>query len=98
MIQTIQDMSHPLSIKKLILIAKIFFMCNSLSLLPFLTEPGKLDNWIQFIVSILEHQVEPNDPLIQPTDDMNVIEQLDQSDYWQLKATCCRISVKLYQK
>lgn len=57
-------MSHPLSFKKLILIAKIFFMCNNLNLLPFLIEPGRLDNWIHFIVSILEHQLPEGDPMI----------------------------------
>jgi len=55
MIQTLQDMSTPNHFKKLILIAKIFHMCNIQSLLPFLIEPGRIDNWIEFIVSILDN-------------------------------------------
>ena len=50
MVQTIQNMSQPVHFKKLILIAKIFYMCNTLQLLPFLAEPGRIDNWIEFLV------------------------------------------------
>lgn len=97
MVATIQDMSHPLHFKKLILIAKIFYMCNTLSLLPFLTDQGKLDNWIEFVVHTLNQQ-SPDASLTQATNDMNEIDQIDKSDYWQLKGICSKISVKLYQK
>lgn len=98
MIATIQDMSHSLHYKKLILIAKIFYMCNTLRLLPFLIEPGRLDNWIEFVVAILENQPAEGDQLVQLTTDMATIDQLDKSDYWNLKGICSKISVKLYQK
>lgn len=68
MIQTCNDMSSPLHFKKLILIAKIFYMCNTMKLLPFLVEPGRLDVWIDFITNILDHQNPDDSPLIQQTD------------------------------
>ena len=81
---------------KLIAIAKIFFMCNTLKLLPFLIEEGRLNNWIEFLVSILDNSPDPS--LCQQTDDLNAIENLDKNDYWVLKGICCKISVKMYQK
>lgn len=98
MMQTFQDMSHPLSSKKLVIIAKIFYMCNTLSLLPHLIEPGSIDNWIEFVVQVLDHQLPEGDKLITPTQEMNDIESLDKNDYWMLKGICSKISVKLYQK
>lgn len=88
MIQTLQDMSQPNHYKKLILIAKIFYMCNTMRLLPFLIEEGRLDNWITFLVSILDHQHADDSNLIHATDDMDTIHQLDKTDYWKLKAIC----------
>jgi len=82
----------------MIVIAKIFFMLNTLKLLPFLIEPGRLSNWIEFVVAILDSQQDPSSHLVQPTDDMSTIEQLDKSDWWKLKGICAKISVKLYQK
>ena len=98
MIQTLQDMSTPQHFKKLILIAKIFYMCNTLKLLPFLIEPGRLDNWIEFVVAILDNQLNDDDRLIRQTEVMDEIDQLDKSDYWNLKAICSKISLKLYHK
>ena len=98
MMQTFSDMSHPLSSKKLVIIAKIFYMCNTLNLLPHLIEPDRIDNWIEFVVQVLDHQLPEGDKLIEPTLDMNLIDSLDKSDYWTLKGICSKISVKLYQK
>ena len=79
---------------KLIAIAKIFYMCNTIKLLPFLIEAGRLDNWIEFLVAILDNP--PDASYCTMTEDLNQIEQLDKTDYWTLKSICCKISVKLY--
>ena len=55
MISTIQNITGNGQMEKLIAIAKIFYMCNTLKLLPFLIEAGRLDNWIEFLVSILDN-------------------------------------------
>lgn len=80
----------------MIIICKIFYMCNSMRILPMLLEPGKLSNWIDIIVTILNTRQDPNSQLEQLTDDMNVIEQLDKHEWWKLKGICCKISIKLY--
>ena len=91
-------MTHPDHFKKLILIAKIFYMCNTMKLIPSLIEPNKLNNWIEFLFSIIGNQRADGDPLITLTDSADAIDQLDKSDYWTLKGICCKISIKLYQK
>jgi hypothetical protein len=65
MISTVQDMSQPAQFKLLIAIAKIFHMSNNLRLLPFLVEPGRLDNWVNFVVAVLSNQPADCDPLLQ---------------------------------
>lgn len=45
-------------LKKLILIAKIFLMINTLKIPRFLMEQGKIDNWVNFVVFILEHELD----------------------------------------
>ena len=54
-------------LKKLTLIAKIFYMVNTIKIPPFLVEAGRIDNWINFIVFIMEHDLATSDPLIQMT-------------------------------
>jgi hypothetical protein len=51
-------------LKKLILIAKIFYMVNTIRIPPFLIEPGKIDNWVNFIVFFMEHGLDSNDPRV----------------------------------
>jgi len=34
-------------------VMKIFYMTNTLKLMPFLIEPDKLNNWIDIVVAIL---------------------------------------------
>lgn len=43
---------HQLQI--MILVSKIFYMSNTLKLLPFLVDPGQLGNWIDIFVAVLE--------------------------------------------
>ena len=47
MIKTIQTINGDTEqLRLLVLIAKIFFMSNTLKLLPFLVEAGRLENWV----------------------------------------------------
>jgi hypothetical protein len=54
MMETIQNVGSPNQLKFMILISKIFYMCNAMKVMPFLLEAGKLSNWIEIIVAILE--------------------------------------------
>ena len=54
MMETIQNVGSPNQLKFMILISKIFYMCNTMKVMPFLLEAGKLSNWIEIIVAILE--------------------------------------------
>jgi len=96
--KTIGNSGDPLQLKIMIGVAKIFYMTNTLKLLPFLIEPDHLNNWLEFVVAILDSQQDAQSTLVQPTDDMSQIEALDKTDWWKLKGICCKISVKLYQK
>ena len=98
MTTTIGRADSPNQLKLMIGVAKIFQMCNALQLLPFLMEPGRLGNWVEFVVAILDSQQDNSSQLVQLTDDMHLIEQLDKSEWWKLKAICSKISLKLYQK
>ena len=71
-------------------------MFNTLKMLPFLVEAGRLDNWIEFVVAILDSTPEPS--LSTQTVDMEAIDRLDNHDQWKLKGICSKISVKIYQK
>jgi hypothetical protein len=84
--------------KILILISKIFYMCNTMKLQPDLVVPGALKNWIDIFVSILDSDQDASSGLIQPTDKADQIEVLDKHDWWKLKGICSKISLKLYQK
>lgn len=90
------NLGAPLAARQLILIAKIFFMCNTLKLLPFLVEKGRIETWVNFLVAMLEYEAPAGSELVAQTTDMDKIEQLDQSDFWKLKGICAKISVKLY--
>jgi hypothetical protein len=93
---TIQNAGEPNQLKIMINVAKIFNMCNTLKLLPFLIEPGRLNNWIEIIVAILDSQQDPASHLVQLSDDMHQIARLDKEDWWKLKGIFTKISVKLY--
>ena len=84
--------------KILILISKIFYMCNTMKLQPDLVVPGALKTWIDIFVSILDSDQDASSGLIQPTDKADQIEVLDKHDWWKLKGICSKISLKLYQK
>ena len=88
----------PNQLQIMILISKIFYMCNAVRLLPFLVEPGKLNNWIEIFAAVLDSQQDPSSHLVQLTDDMNALAELNNHDWWKLKGICARISVKLYGK
>lgn len=82
----------------LILICKIFYMCNTMRMLPNLILPNALEQWIGFFVSILESQQDQSSQLVQLTDDNEMIEALDKEEWWKLKGICSKISIKLYNK
>ena len=97
--KTLNDQSgSDLQLKIMIVISKIFFMMNYLKVVPFLIEEDKIQSWIQCFVMILESQQAEGSFLIQQTDDQDQIEQLDNHDWWKLKAICCKISLKLFTK
>ena len=73
-------------------------MVNTLKIPPFLMESGRIDNWINFIVFIMDHELDQNDLRLKPTTKTDEIEQLDKNDYWKLKGICAKVSVKLYSK
>jgi hypothetical protein len=56
MMKTIGNSGDPLQLKIMIGVAKIFYMTNTLKLLPFLIEPDHLNNWLEFVVAILDSQ------------------------------------------
>lgn len=82
----------------MILISKIFYMCNTMKLQPDLLLPGALKTWIDIFVSILDSEIGPESGLTQLTDKADQIEILDSQDWWKLKGICSKISLKLYQK
>lgn len=82
----------------MILVAKIFYMCNTAKILPMLVEPGAMKNWIDIFVAILDQQPDASSPLVQKTDNLEQIEALDKEEWWKLKAICTKISLKLYNK
>ena len=88
----------PNQLKIMILISKIFYMCVAVKLLPFLVEPGKLANWIEIFAAVLDSQQDPSSHLVQLTDDIAALEELNKHEWWKLKGICARISVKLYGK
>ena len=94
----IGNTQSPNQLTFMILIAKVFYMSNTMKLLPFLAEPGKLCNWIEFITAVLDSQQDKTSHLVQPTDDLQTIENLDKHEWWKLKGICAKISLKLYSK
>jgi hypothetical protein len=88
----------PNQFKMLILICKIFYMCNTMRMLPNLILPKALEQWIGFFGAILESQIDENSHLVQLTDENDKIEALDKEEWWKLKGICSRISIKLYNK
>lgn len=98
MVQYIEKGFSDNQLKILILIAKIFYMCNTMKLQPDLVRPGALQVWIDIFVSILESDQDAASPLVQPTDKADQIEILDKQDWWKLKGICSKISLKLYSK
>ena len=88
----------PNQLQIMILISKIFYMCIHVKLLPFLVEPGKLNNWIEIFAAVLDSQQDPSSHLVQLTDDMSTLAELNNHEWWKLKGICARISVKLYGK
>jgi hypothetical protein len=54
MMAMINASGEPLQLQMMTIIAKIFYMCNYVKLLPFLIEPGRLNNWVEFVVMILD--------------------------------------------
>jgi len=95
---TIARSDSPNQLQIMILISKIFYMCITVKLLPFLVQPGKLNNWIEIFAAILDSQQDPGSHLVQLTEDMSAIEELNKHEWWKLKGICARISVKLYGK
>ena len=77
MVQYIEKGFSDNQLKILILIAKIFYMCNTMKLQPDLVRPGALQVWIDIFVSILESDQDAASPLVQPTDKADQIEILD---------------------
>lgn len=88
----------PLQFKILILICKIFYMFNTMKLLPDLILQGKLSTWIECFVMILGSEQDASSPLAQKTEDLKTIEGLDKEEWWKLKGICSKISVKLFNK
>jgi len=88
----------PNQLRFMTLIAKIFCIGNSMRLLPFLAESGKLNPWIEFITTVLSSGQEAGSSLIALTDDTATIEQLDDNEWWKLKGVCAKIALKLFQK
>lgn len=43
----------------MILIGKIFFMCNQIVICPYLLQPAKIAPWINLFIQILETQLGP---------------------------------------
>jgi hypothetical protein len=86
----------PNQLRFMTLIAKIFGAGNSMRLLPFLAEPGRLNNWIGFIAAVLSSGQEAGSPLIALTDDAATIEQLDAGEWWKLKAACAKTALKVF--
>jgi hypothetical protein len=82
----------------MILIAKIFYMCNTMKLLPDLIMPGALQQWMDIFVQILDIDQDPSSTLVQLTDKSEMIEALDKQDWWKLKGICSKISLKLFNK
>ena len=54
MTQIVGNANEPNQLRIMIGVAKIFFQCNTLRLLPFFIQPGRLNNWIEFVVAILD--------------------------------------------
>lgn len=92
------DGENPHQMEMMVLIQKIFFFFNYSGIALYLIQPGKIRPWIEFIVQILDAQQDPNSPLTKWTDKLEEIQKLDKESWWQLKATCAKNSLKLYQK
>lgn len=94
----VAEQGSPTQLETMILVLKIFHLTNYHQLLPCMLKMERLAPWIDFVVSILDSRLDANDVRQVPTNRTVEIEQRDKEDWWKLKAICCKISLKLYQR
>jgi hypothetical protein len=61
-------------LKFMVILSKIFLMSNTIKILPFLIEQGRIGVWVNFFVSVLSNQLDGSNQLVQKTEVVDHIE------------------------
>jgi hypothetical protein len=88
----------PCRCELLILVFKIFHLANGLQLLPCMQQSERLSPWTAAITGVLGASLGPADWRAVPVSTTAEIEARDKDEWWKLKAICCKITLKLFQR
>lgn len=94
--QMINNTGDPDALYMLLLVCKVFYAANQLSVCPFLMEGNSFDPWIQFFKTILDLPAPPG--LDSATTDVQEIERRDQEVFWKLKGLTSALTFRILAK
>lgn len=77
----------------LYLVCQILYVSNQVIVCPFLTQPGALDAWVDFLKAVLDRPL-PH-PLEQTDDNVLTLGHKDKTLQWKLKAVAAKLSYRL---